>query len=291
MKHENGMTSGTLGVHLGGGDGSGTSGCHHDCLELFEPCSLVLHINVHHVDSIHKALALGISLDGELAGTAIITCLGGSIGIHQDEQVTELLIVDLEEARLHGEGPTLRLHHCCLRQDLLHRTRDDSTHGTVATSLHGVCLSTTRLAVTEETDVVPIESTLNKLRHLIKDNILSRRGSKDLVKLKGVSLISTPTLNRKTFSIRKNVNRRSTSRTVIGKKRPRTNIHTDIPTQLLNTIVQRPTELLSTQQLFLQLRNPPITSFNPRLENSGILLTSFHVHGDIILGTLSGTAL
>mmetsp|Transcript_69624 Transcript_69624/g.154092 ORF Transcript_69624/g.154092 Transcript_69624/m.154092 type:complete len:271 (-) Transcript_69624:623-1435(-) len=99
------------------------------------------------------------------------------------QQVMQLLVVDLQKGRLHGDRPTRLAHVLRLQEDATQGAGDD-TLAVLLRTLHGVSLSRAGLAIGEDADLVAIQGRLHQVRDFVEDGDLVVARAEDLVKHK-----------------------------------------------------------------------------------------------------------
>mmetsp|Transcript_25066 Transcript_25066/g.72516 ORF Transcript_25066/g.72516 Transcript_25066/m.72516 type:complete len:434 (-) Transcript_25066:169-1470(-) len=105
------------------------------------------------------------------------------------EQIPNRLVVDLEEGHAHLVLPTLGLELSLVFADPLNGARNNTAHITETAALHGVRLTGAGLTITEEADVVPVESGLDEFRHLREHGLLGNVRLEHLVEGEAVLLL------------------------------------------------------------------------------------------------------
>jgi len=148
------------------------------------------------------------------------------------EEVTQRLVVDLEEGDLEGPRPALRAHVLSGLEDGAQRTRDDPPARWSFRTLHGEGLAASSLAVREDRHLIPVERGLHQASHLIEHLLLGGRGAEDLVEREGIAL--------RTVAMGKAVGRLRLleSRVAAWRKGLDAAEHADIALELLDGVVK-----------------------------------------------------
>ena len=87
---------------------------------------------------------------------------------------------NLQELTLHLVFPPFLPHHLRNLEHLFHSTRDHALGQLRNTTFHGKRFTRASLAVRKDTDVIPVNTTLSKLRDILEDFRLSRMWLEDL---------------------------------------------------------------------------------------------------------------
>jgi hypothetical protein len=150
--------------------------------------------------------------------------------------------------------------------------------------------------------VVTIEGALDELGHFLEYHILSRRGGEYLVKLELVYLANVLAQDGN-LAIGEDVDGRMPLRDAVGwQDGSCAHVNADIASQLLDVVVQCTTDLLSAEELILELSDPAIaffdpaitffdpafTFFDPRLQDGGVLVRCAATFNRLLMRIVAG---
>mmetsp|Transcript_548 Transcript_548/g.1563 ORF Transcript_548/g.1563 Transcript_548/m.1563 type:complete len:466 (-) Transcript_548:1300-2697(-) len=191
------------------------------------------------------------------------------------QKVSHSLIVNFDEAGLHGILPALLLQAFGSLNDLLNGPRDDSL-GVSLASKHSVGLSTSSLAIAKEADLVTVKGTLHKLGDFTENIRLAALISEHLVESKlpvlglRVERAIVGTWRSQLHGDIVHISNRCLGELLLQGSDPAK--HSDVTAELLNLVMELSPDVLGLQKLSLHLRDSALPVLDLKLQRFDVIL-------------------